>query len=345
MNPKVSIVILNWNGEKLLQQFLPSVISNSRQDNVSIIIADNSSDDNSLEIIQQKFPEVLAIPLNKNYGFANGYNIALQQIKSDYYILLNSDVEVTPGWINPLISIMERDSSVAAVQPKIKSWHKKDEFEYGGAAGGFIDMFGYPFCRGRILNVLEKDHGQYDGETVVFWVSGACMAIRTSAFYEAGGFDSSFWAHMEEIDLCWRLNNKGLKVMCTSQSVVYHLGGGTLSYEDPRKLFLNFRNSLFMLYKNLYPGKFYFTMFCRTFLDGVAALKLLSEDNYGAFKSVLRAHIDFYRSLRTLRKKRRALKHTRIRLPKDIFPTRSIAWQFYIKKKRAYSELLKKSSL
>ena len=341
MNPKIAVVILNWNGEKLLRQFLPSVIKNSRQDNVAIFVADNGSDDDSPEIIKNDFPEVSLLPLNENHGFALGYNIALRQIEADYYILLNSDVEVTPDWINPMINIMERNASVAVVQPKIKSWHEKEKFEYAGAAGGFIDWLGFPFCRGRVLNVTEKDEGQFDDEIRIFWTSGACMAIRADVFSNAGGFDSDFWAHMEEIDLCWRLQNLGYQIFFTPLSTVYHLGGGTLSYNNPRKLYLNFRNSLFMLYKNLPRKKFIPVFICRQCVDGAGALKFLLEGNINAFKSVWNAHINFYKALPSLRKKRIMLQQNRV-VPKiDLVCRKSLVWRFYFKNKKTFAEIAK----
>ncbi|MFW5756155.1 MAG: glycosyltransferase family 2 protein, partial [Tangfeifania sp.] len=250
-NCQIAIVILNWNGVKLFDTYLPSVIQNSEQPNVKLIVADNGSTDNSIEYLRKKFPSVKTIDLKKNYGFAEGYNQALKQVEADIFVLLNSDVEVTPGWLESALKLMEHDDSTVAVQPKILSHKKPHQFEYAGAAGGFIDRFGYPFCRGRILNRLEPDLGQYNKATPVFWASGACMFIKAEAFRKAGGFDGDFWAHMEEIDLCWRLKNQGYRIMYQPARVVFHLGGGTLSYNSPKKVYLNFRNNLFMLYKNL----------------------------------------------------------------------------------------------
>ena len=336
---KTAIVILNWNGEKMLKCFLPSVVKNSRLEDTEIIVADNGSTDSSLSLIKENFPEVKIIGLKKNYGFAKGYNEALKQIDSEYYILLNSDVEVTSGWINPLISLMEKDLEVAAVQPKILSWKKKDEFEYAGAAGGFIDKLGFPLCRGRILDITEKDHGQYNNITSIFWASGACMAIRAKYFHEAGGLDSDFWAHMEEIDLCWRLKNRGFKIIYTPDSTVYHLGGGTLPYNNPYKLFLNFRNSLWLLHKNLPYNKFKKVLIVRLMIDDAGALRWLFSGKFRDFLSVVKAHIAYYRSLPKMNKKRNLLKN--ITSPKwhpEII-CRSIVFKYYFERKKHFNEI------
>ena len=337
----VAIVILNWNGEKLLSQYLPSVIEHSQDEGVEIIVADNHSDDGSVAFLKQNFPQIRILQLDQNYGFAKGYNVALQEVQAKYYLLLNSDVEVTPGWLKPLISLMEEDSTVAAVQPKVLSWHKKDEFEYAGAAGGFIDKLGYPFCRGRILNVMEKDEGQFDQVANIFWATGACMAVRANYFHKAGGFDTDFWAHMEEIDICWRLKNMGFKIQFTPFSKVYHLGGGTLSYDNPMKLFLNFRNSLWLLYKNLPRRKFYKVIIIRMILDGVAAFKLLLEWNYYGFFSVFKAHYAFYRSHKQIRNKRDQLKKIANPQWHDEILVKSIIWKFYMEGKKTFREVSK----
>ena len=335
----VAIVILNWNGKNLLDQYLPSVIQNSQEEGVDIIVADNYSEDDSLAFLQENYPQVKILQLEENYGFAKGYNMALNEIEADYYILLNSDVEVTAGWINPLIKRMEDDPTIAAVQPKVLSWHQKDQFEYAGAAGGFIDKLGFPYCRGRILNVTEKDQGQYDQVTNIFWATGACMAVRANYFHKAGGFDSDFWAHMEEIDLCWRLKNMGYKIQYTPFSKVYHLGGGTLSYDNPKKLYLNFRNSLWLLYKNLPRHKFYKVIVVRMLLDGVAAFKLLSELNIEGFFSVFKAHYSFYRSHKQIRRKREQLKKIATPQWHDEMLCKSIIWKFYLKGVKTFGEI------
>jgi len=336
---KIAIVILNWNGEKMLKCFLPSVVKYSRIEDTKIIVADNGSTDSSVTLIREHFPEVKIIELKNNYGFAKGYNKALKQIDSDYYILLNSDVEVTPGWITPLISLMEKDSSVVAVQPKILSWKKKDEFEYAGAAGGFIDNLGFPLCRGRVLDVMEKDHGQYDNITSIFWASGACMAIRAISFNESGGLDSDFWAHMEEIDLCWRLKNRGFKILFTPDSKVYHLGGGTLPYNNSYKLFLNFRNSLWLLHKNLPSKKFIIILITRLLIDDAGALKWLVTGNLKDFLSVVKAHYAYYRSLPKMKIKREQLKTI---TPQKLHPEiicRSIVFKYYFERKKHFNEI------
>jgi GT2 family glycosyltransferase len=337
MNPKIAIVILNWNGAKLLKQFLPSVVEFSKNDSTDIIVADNGSTDDSLQVLRQNFPEVKILDLQQNYGFACGYNEALKQIEADYFVILNSDVEVTSGWLESPVRLMETDETIAAVQPKILSYHQKSHFEYAGAAGGFIDRFGYPFCRGRIFNEVEEDHGQYDNQIDIFWATGACMFVRAKSFHEAGGFDADFWAHMEEIDLCWRLKNQGYRIVYTPESVVYHLGGGSLPYNSPRKLYLNFRNNLWLLYKNL-PSKYLFPiLFFRMILDGVAALKLLAEFNLNGIISVLNAHFHFYLSIPALNRKRKLTRpKKKSTLPKEIIRI-SIVYQFYLKKQKRFN--------
>jgi GT2 family glycosyltransferase len=339
MSPKIAIVILNWNGAKLLQQFLPSVVAFSKSEDVRIILADNGSTDDSLQVLQSEFPQVELLDLKQNYGFARGYNEALKQIDSDYYVILNSDVEVTAGWLDEPVRLMNTDPTIAAVQPKILSYQQKTHFEYAGAAGGYIDRFGYPFCRGRIFNELEYDHGQYNLQTEIFWATGACMFVRAIHFHEVGGFDADFWAHMEEIDLCWRLQNRGCRIVFTPESTVYHLGGGTLSYHNPKKLFLNFRNNLWLLYKNMPANKLYSILTVRMILDAVAAFKLLAEFNLNGIRSVLKAHFHFYRSLPDLRKKRKMISHGNPgSMPKQMLP-RSIAFQFYVRKRKKFSEI------
>jgi GT2 family glycosyltransferase len=338
-NPTVAIVILNWNGKKLFDIFLPSVIRHSVQHGIDIYVADNGSTDDSVAYLSQHFPEIKMIILNKNFGFAEGYNQALKQVKATYYILLNSDVEVTQGWISPCVNLLENDPHLAVVQPKILSYNRPHTFEYAGAGGGFIDKFGYPFCRGRILNHTEQDKGQYNAPSSIFWASGACMFIKAEMFHEAGGFDSTFWAHMEEIDLCWRLKNKGYKIMYQPGSKVYHLGGGTLPYSSPQKIYLNFRNNLFMLYKNLPDDKFHRIIITRIFLDQVAAVKFFMGFYYSGFKAVIQAHISFFKAFFMLRKKRKKLKkQVVVSDHPEIYP-KSIMWKFFIKRKRKFSDL------
>lgn len=338
-NPKISIVILNWNGANLLQQFLPSVIEFSKGDSIQVVVADNGSTDGSLKIMGELFPQVKVLDLKKNYGFAWGYNEALKDLEADYYVILNSDVEVTQGWLDSPIQLMESDRSIAAVQPKILSYQKKTHFEYAGAAGGFIDRFGYPFCRGRIFDKVEADNGQYDSVIDIFWATGACMFVRADLFHEAAGFDAAFWAHMEEIDLCWRLKNRGYRIVYTPESKVYHLGGGSLSYDNPRKLFLNFRNNLWLLYKNLPGNQLFFILFVRMILDGVAAIKLVGESNFNGLRSVLKAHYHFYRSLKELHRKRLQVIRTKnFRKPAEML-SRSIVFQYYVRKRKRFSDI------
>ena len=336
---KIAIVILNWNGEKLFDTFLPSVIRHSSSENIEIIIADNDSTDKSIKHLNQFFPSVKIIDLKTNYGFAEGYNRAIQQVDADYLVLLNSDIKVTENWIEPCIQLFETDKKLAAIQPKILSYNQPDLFEYAGAAGGFIDKFGYPFCRGRILNRIEEDLGQYNQPSPIFWATGACMFVRTSAFKTAGGFDGDFWAHMEEIDLCWRLKNRGYKIAYEPRSMVYHLGGGTLSYGSPKKIYLNFRNNLYMLFKNLPRQQFTRIFFARMVLDGVAAAKFILGFNIREFWAVVKAHASFYRNLRTLiRKRKETQKMVIVKNHPEVY-TKSIMWKFFIQKKRKFSDL------
>jgi GT2 family glycosyltransferase len=339
MSKKVAIVILNWNGAKLLRQFLPSVIQFSKGDFAEIIVADNGSTDDSLSIISKEFPEVKVLDLKQNFGFARGYNETLKQIEADYFVILNSDVEVTSGWLESPIKLMEADKKIAAVQPKILSYNQKTHFEYAGAAGGFIDKFGYPFCRGRIFDEVEADKGQYDKIVDIFWATGACMFVRSDLFRAVGGFDADFWAHMEEIDLCWRLKNRGFRVVYTPESTVYHLGGGSLSYDNPKKLYLNFRNNLWLLYKNLPANQLFHILFIRMMLDGVAAFKLLAEFNFNGIRSVLKAHYHFYRSLPALHRKRKQSLPTAIKEISSGRLAKSIVFQFYVRKNKLFSEI------
>jgi len=336
---KIAIVILNWNGEKLFPRFLPSVIKFSSSKNIEIIIADNRSTDNSVNYLKENFPGLKIIELKENYGFAEGYNQALNKIAADIFVLINSDVEVTENWISPCIKLFETDKKVTAVQPKILSYNQRDSFEYAGAAGGFIDKYGYPFCRGRILNRIEEDSAQYNHNSDIFWASGACMFVKASAFKQAGGFDADFWAHMEEIDLCWRFKSRGFKIKYQPESVVYHLGGGTLSYGSPQKIYLNFRNNLYMLFKNLPKFQFKRIFFTRMILDGIAAVKFILGFNFKEFRAVLKAHSDFYRNIGPLLKKRREIqKNVIIKEHAEIY-SKNIMWKFFIERKRKFSEL------
>lgn len=329
----VAVVILNYNGEKLLRQFLPSVIQYSA--GADIFVADNASTDRSLDMLRREFPSVKVIALDLNYGFCGGYNRALAQVRADYYVLLNSDVEVTPGWLDPLRALLDDRPSVAAVQPKILSFKAKRYFEYAGAGGGLIDSFGYPFCRGRIFDHVEEDRGQYDDERAVFWSSGACMMIRSTSYHEQRGLDEDLFAHMEEIDLCWKLKRSGSAVFYSGKSHVYHLGAGTLGYHSPRKTFLNFRNGLSMVYKHFNPGELIYKLPLRMMLDWLAALVFLLKGQTENSMSVLRAHADFLRSLPQLRKKRRAIRQKAPSYPKTGIYSGLIVLDYFLRKRKS----------
>ena len=290
--PKVSVVILNWNGRFFLEKFLPSVY-NSTYPNIEFVIGDNGSTDDSMAFVKEIYPQIRLIQNDQNYGFAGGYNKVLEQIEADYYILLNSDVEVTPQWIEPVIEMMERENYVAA-QPKIRAFHKKTHFEHAGGAGGYMDIFGYPFCRGRILHITEEDKGQYDTEKDIFWATGAALFIKSSVWKEAQGFDADFFAHMEEIDLCWRLKKMGYKIGYCPNSTVYHVGGGTLNTSNPKKTYLNFRNNLFMLHKNLPFGQAVGVLFIRMWMDLLALIHFLVQGKGKDAWAVSRAHQSFF---------------------------------------------------
>lgn len=288
---RIAVVILNWNGQAMLERFLPSVVAHSGA--ADIVVADNGSSDNSVAFLREHYPQVQLITLDKNYGFAEGYNKALAQVEADYYVLLNSDVECTPQWIEPVVAMMDREPQVAIAQPKLLMYDQKDTFEYAGGAGGFIDRYGYPFCRGRLFQTLEKDHGQYDDECDIFWATGAAMFVRASVWKQLGGLDGDFFAHMEEIDFCWRTHLAGYRVRYCPQSVLYHVGGGTLPKSSPFKTELNFRNNLSMLYKNLPSGRRGRVLALRMWLDRVAALKFLFEGHKGEYLAVRKAHRQF----------------------------------------------------
>lgn len=332
--PKVSVVILNWNGRYFLEKFLPSVY-NSTYPNIEFIIGDNASTDDSIEFVREIYPQIKIIKNDNNYGFAGGYNKILEQVDSDYYILLNSDVEVTSNWIEPVIEMMERNN-YAAAQPKILAYHSKSHFEHAGAAGGFIDNYGYPFCRGRILHHVEQDNGQYDTEMEIFWATGAALFIKTEAWKDVNGFDSDFFAHMEEIDLCWRLKKLGHKIGYCPLSKVYHVGGGTLNTSNPQKTFLNFRNNLFMLQKNLSFYKAIWVIFIRMWLDLLALIQFLIKGKPKDAWAISRAHQHFFISFfKTARKRKKSISKEN---KKGIFH-KSIIWQFYANKIQKFSQL------
>ncbi len=299
---KTAIVILNWNGRPMLERFLPSVVACSGD--AEVVVADNGSTDDSVDFLSRQYPQLRLIRFDRNYGFAEGYNRALAQVEADYYVLLNSDVECTPGWIGPVVEMMEREPGVAVAQPKLLMYDQKDTFEYAGGAGGFIDKYGYPFCRGRLFSTLEKDHGQYDDECDIFWATGACMFVRASVWRELGGLDGDFFAHMEEIDFCWRTHLAGYRVRYCPQSTVYHVGGGTLPKSSPFKTELNFRNNLSMLYKNLPAARRGWVLAMRVWLDCVAALKFLLEGHRGEYQAVRKAHSQYRQLKPALRAKR-----------------------------------------
>jgi GT2 family glycosyltransferase len=334
---KVAIVILNYNGKDHLEKFLPSVVSNSP--GAVIYIADNASTDDSVPFLEKNFPALSLIKIPVNYGYSKGYNIALKSVAARYCILLNSDVEVNQGWLEPLIRLMDSDEKIGACQPKIKYYHKKTAFEYAGAAGGFIDRFAYPFCRGRIFDSIEEDYGQYDASTEIFWASGACLVVRPDLFHSIGGFDEDFFAHMEEIDFCWRLQASGYKVWYCSESEVYHLGGGTLAKSNPHKTYLNFRNNLALIYKN-YPGRYlYLVIFLRMILDGVAAIKFLFADSSGHFWAIVRAHFSIYGSLNNLRKKRKMNMQNQSANPLNKTYKGLIVFDYYLFGRKKFSDL------
>ncbi|MDX9928688.1 MAG: glycosyltransferase family 2 protein [Bacteroidales bacterium] len=338
---RTAVVILNWNGLGFLEQFLGRVVECTPPEEAVIWVADNGSSDGSPDWVRKNFGGVKVISLEKNYGYAGGYARALEKIDAEYYLLLNSDIEVTPGWLQPMTSYLDENADAAACQPKILSFSDRSLFEYAGAAGGFIDRYGYPFCRGRIFDTVERDNGQYDEVTDIFWASGACLMVRASAYREAGGLDSDFFAHMEEIDLCWRILNCGYRIVAVPSSVVYHVGGGTLKYDSPAKIYLNFRNNLFMLYKNLPQDRFRRTLLVRKMLDGLAGLVFLARLKPRCLAAVLKAHIHYYRARKRLRLQRRELikKSCSDHRLSGLVMRKSIVYQYYFKGKRRFSDL------
>lgn len=330
---KLAVVILNWNGLTHLQTFLPSVVEYTPDH--SIFLVDNASTDGSVAWVKSIYPQVSIIRNTENGGFCKGYNQGLKQIEAEYYMLLNSDVEVTANWLSPMLNVLESDPKVAAVQPKIRSYQQKNTFEYAGAAGGHLDWLGYPFCRGRVFDTLETDEGQYDDTCDIFWASGACMCVRASLFHELGGFDEAFFAHMEEIDLCWQLKNKAFRIVYTGNSTVYHLGGGTLQKTNAFKTYLNFRNGLSLLYKNLPQKRLFSTIFLRLLLDGVAGLRHLARFEFRFVLAILKAHFAFYSFL---------LKGKIERKNTSNFETspilyKSVVWEYFRKGNRKYNDI------
>ena len=328
---KIAVVILNWNGILLLEKFLPNVIKYSHE--AEIYVADNASTDDSISYIKAFFPSVKIIKNDSNLGFASGYNEALKHVDAEIYALVNSDIEVTENWLQPILKTFETEPQTAIIQPKILDFKRKEYFEYAGAAGGFIDQYGYPYCRGRIFDTLEKDSGQYDDNCEIFWASGACFFIRSSVYNELNGFDDDFFAHQEEIDLCWRAFNKGYKIKYNSGSVVYHVGGATLEQGHPMKTFLNFRNSLLMLTKNLPKEKLYSILAVRMILDGIAGIQFLTQGKFRHFWAILKAHGAFYSLFSTTYKKRNNFQQ------QAYFTAKSIVYLYFIRKIRVFNDL------
>lgn len=336
---KVAVVILNWNGKSLMREYLPNVVKHTLgAPDVELVVADNGSEDGSLAFLSEAYPQIRRIDLGHNHGFSEGYNLALAQVDAEYVVLLNSDVEVTERWLPILLDYMDAHPDVAACQPKIRSLREPDCFEHAGAAGGFIDFLGYPFCRGRLLSVVEKDLGQYDTPVDIFWATGACLCIRTEDYREVGGLDARFFAHMEEIDLCWRLRSRGRRIVCLPESTVYHLGGATLHKENPRKTFLNYRNNLLMLYKNTSRSRFVFVFVARFFLDYLSGLVFLLSGKRGDALAVLRARLAFWKmrsKFRTQRMENRAL--TTVNPIPEVYRG-SILLQYYFSGKRNFRD-------
>ena len=332
MAKRVADIILNWNGEKLLREFLPSVVKNTNTDLGRVVVVDNHSTDGSWICLEQEFPDVERVLFEDNFGFAGGYNRAIEMIEAEYVVLLNSDVEVAPGWLEPLVAVLDRDERVAAVQPKILAYRDKKKFEYAGAAGGYIDYLGFPFCRGRVMDTTEQDDGQYDDEVDVFWATGASLCIRRDVYRATGGLDEAFFAHMEEIDLCWRLKNGGYTLKVVPSSVVYHLGGGSLPMNHPRKLFLNYRNNLLMLHKNLCAKQRKKIFFARVLLDTMAGGLFLLKGQWSNTRSVIRA----YKAFREMRKAY-PVPESSISLS-GIYP-RSIVLEYFLRGKKKFSDL------
>jgi len=331
---KIAVVILNWNGEVLLERFLPSVVKFSGDS--TIYVADNASTDGSIEFLEKRYPEIKIIKNSTNGGFAQGYNEALQQVDADIFCLLNSDVEVTEGWLHPIPEAFNTLPKAAIIQPKILDLLNKEYFEYAGAAGGFIDQLGYPFCRGRIFQTLEKDEGQYDDTKEIFWATGACMFVRKAVFSELNGFDADYFAHQEEVDFCWRAKNQGHKVYYIGTTKVYHLGGSTLSNMNPKKTYLNFRNSLFSITKNLPIHKAFIIIFIRLLLDGIAAIRFIFQFRFKHFLAILRAHFSFYRQFRRMYKKREKTKFLL-----KYYTTKSIVWSYFVHQVKNFNILVK----
>jgi hypothetical protein len=336
---KLAVVILNWNGAAMLRQFLPSVVTFSQGDDTEVVVADNASTDESCEVVRREFPGVRLITLTENYGFAEGYNRALEQVEAEYVVLLNSDVEVTEHWLSPLRTYLDAHPEVAAVQPKVLSQKEKTRFEYAGACGGFIDRYGYPFCRGRIFDTVEEDHGQYDQPAEIFWATGAALCIRLQDYREAGGLDARFFAHMEEIDLCWRLRSRGRKLACVPESKVYHVGGATLKQGSPRKTYLNFRNNLLMLYKNLPEEELAKVLLVRGILDHIAMVQFWLKGDKASARAIRQARRDYHTTLPQFAASR---VQNMIKAADQPIPERtgwSLILKYYLGRKKTFSAL------
>ncbi|MCB0396809.1 MAG: glycosyltransferase family 2 protein [Flavobacteriales bacterium] len=334
---RVAVVILNWNGRHLMERFLPSVIQFSKD--ASVVVADNASSDDSVEWLGKRYPQIRVIRHSKNLGFTEGYNQALKEVNAKHYVLLNSDVEVTEGWLDHMLAKMEEDSTIAACQPKLLKEAERTQFEYAGAGGGYIDRYGFPFCRGRIFQSIERDHGQFDDQVEVFWASGACMMIRSELFHQSGGFDASFFAHMEEIDLCWRLKRMGYTIWYVGTSTVYHVGGATLQTNSPRKTYLNFRNNLSMMFKNLPARGLFRSMFIKMVLDGIASVKFFAEGHVRSAWAVFRAHVYFYSHLSTLKRNRREVREISEKEEVSAIYNGSVVVAHYGKRKHRFKDL------
>jgi GT2 family glycosyltransferase len=337
---KVAVVILNWNGKALMEKFLPLAIAHTPSESADIVVADNGSEDGSVVMLREKFPSVRIVAFSRNYGFAEGYNRAIAEVEADYIVLLNSDVEVTPRWLDEPARMLDEDATVACVQPKILDYKDRRRFEYAGAAGGWIDRYGYPFCRGRVLNVVEVDRGQYDTPADIFWTSGACAVVRRSADIEAGGLDAEFFAHQEEIDLCWRLRARGYRLRYAPGSVVYHVGGATLRMESPRKTFLNFRNNLLMIYKNIPDRELAGVMRLRFWLDNLAMFRFLITGQFASAKAVFRARREYRRKKSAYQSVRRENLALTVVDPVPEVLRRSLLLSFYLKGKDTFTKLM-----
>lgn len=335
---KLAVVILNWNGEQYLQKFLPSVVEYSQGNDIEVVVIDNCSTDDSVNVLKTNFSGVRLICLEKNHGFANGYNKGLALIDAEYFVLLNSDVEVTANWIYPVLEVLQSDSSIVCAMPKLKAYGRKTHFEYAGAAGGYIDTYGFPFCKGRIFDYVEEDRGQYDSAADIFWATGAALFINADAYWQAGGLDGDFFAHMEEIDLCWRLKNMGKRIVYCPEATVYHVGGGTLPKENPFKTYLNFRNNLYLLHKNLSPESYKSVIFRRKILDGIAAIRFILQFDFKNVHAIVKAHRHYRKERIKLDVKRAKNLSVFVKYNHDEMFNGTIVFNFFIKGKKVFQD-------